>query len=207
MNTIIGKILKFILIVLAVIFVLAMFLVAKEKMEGTGKEEPKNDVKIESAKVEEKEVEGTPYVIIKDKISDDFREVVIEYSYFDSNKYLEENQHLKEKYDKPEVAAYYFYPFDLIVDMLKEDVKKNKNTNYLSVTIKQKERADEDNNVLMVVTIKKDEYLKEGIPLKNKDVNELNGSLLWLGYKVNRTGLTIGMQPKIREFYNELFGY
>ncbi len=200
MSNIVGKILKFIMIVLVLLFVIGV-------ITGKRKEEPKNDVKIESAKVEEKEAEGTPYVIIKDKISDDFREVVIEYSYFDSNKYLEENQHLKEKYDKPEVAAYYFYPFDLIVDMLKEDVKKNKNTNYLSVTIKQKERADEDNNVLMVVTIKKDEYLKEGIPLKNKDVNELNGSLLWLGYKVNRTGLTIGMQPKIREFYNELFGY
>lgn len=200
MSNIVGKILKFIMIVLVLLFIIGV-------ITGKRKEEPKNDVKIESAKVEEKEVEGTPYVIIKDKISDDFREVVIEYSYFDSNKYLEENQHLKEKYDKPEVAAYYFYPFDLIVDMLKEDVKKNKNTNYLNVTIKQKERADEDNNVLMVVTIKKDEYLKEGIPLKNKDVNELNGSLLWLGYKVNRTGLTIGMQPKIREFYNELFGY
>lgn len=207
MNTIIGKILKFILIVLAVIFVLAMFLVAAEKLTGNKKEESKIESKTESVKIEEKEIEGTPYVILEDKISGDFREVVVEYSYFDSNKYLEEKQYLKEKYDKPEVAAYYFYPFDLIVEMLKEDVKKNKDTNYLSVMIKQKERSDEDNNVLMVVTIKKDEYLKEGIPLKNKDVNELNGSLLWLGYKVNRTGLTIGMQPKIREFYNELFGY
>lgn len=204
MNTIIGKMLKFILIVLAVIFVLAMFLVAKEKMEGTGKEEPKNDVKIESAKVKEKEVEGTPYVILKDKTSDDIRQITVEYSEFDSNKYLEEKQHLKEKYDNPEMAAYYFYPFALIVEMLKEDVATHKETKFFSVVIKQKGEKPE----LMTVTIDKEKYLKDGLPFVDKDLQKLNEASFWLSYKSkSKSGIEMLMHPTVREFYNELFGY
>lgn len=204
MSTIIGKILKFIIIVLGVIFVLAMLLVAKDKITGNKKEEPKNESKTESAVIKEKEIEGTPYIVLGDKISDDLRQVTIEYSEFDSDKYLKENQYLKEKYDKPEVAAYYFYPFALIVEMLKEDVATYKTTKYLSVVIKQKGKDSE----LMTVTINKEKYLKDGLPFIDKDLQKLNAASFWLSYKSkSESGIVILIHPTVREFYNELFGY
>lgn len=197
MSNIVGKILKFIMIVLVLLFVIGV-------ITGKRKEEPKNDVKIENTKVEEKEVEGTPYVILKDKTSDDIRQVTVEYSEFDSNKYLEEKQHLKEKYDKPEVAAYYFYPFALIVEMLKEDVATHKKTKYFSVVIKQKGEKSE----LMTVTIDKEKYLKDGLPFVDKDLQKLNEASFWLSYKSkSESGIVILTHPTVREFYNELFGY
>lgn len=191
MNTIIGKILKFIVIVLVLLFVIGIIV-------GKQKEEPKNEIKTESVKIEEKETEIIPYVILKDKISSDVHEIEIEYSKKASDKYTETAKHLLEKYDHPKEIGYYEYPLELVTDILREDVIKNKNIDVLTILIKE-----EGIKVpLMHVTIVKNEY----VPLGN-DINNLTGILFWRDYQKygDEIGLSIGMQPDTRKLYEQLF--
>lgn len=198
MNTVIGKILKFIMIVLGIIFILAMLLVAAEKLTENKKEESKIESKTESVKIEEKETEIIPYVILKDKISDDVHEIEIEYSKKASDKYTETAKHLLEKYDHPKEIGYYEYPLELVTDILREDVIKNKNVDILTILIKE----EGIKKTLMQVTIVKNEY----VPLGN-DINNLTGILFWKNYREygNEIGLSIGMQPDTRKLYEQLF--
>lgn len=198
MNTIIGKILKFIMIVLGIIFILAMLLVAAEKLTENKKEESKIESKTESVKIEEKETEIIPYVILKDKISDDVHEIEIEYSKKASDKYTETAEHLLKEYKYPKEIGYYEYPLELVTDILREDVIKNKNVDILTILIKE----EGIKKTLMQVTIVKNEY----VPLGN-DINNLTGVLFWRDYRKygNEIGLSIGMQPDTRKLYEQLF--
>nr|DAE77845.1 MAG TPA: hypothetical protein [Caudoviricetes sp.] len=138
------------------------------------------------------------YEILSDKINEDVREIEVEYSKEESDKYTETAEHLMKEYNYPKEIGYYEYPLEIVTDILKEDVKKNIKVNYLVILIREKDIKEP----LMRVTIVKDEYIPLG-----KDINKLNGRIFWKNYKDygNKIGLSIGMQPDTRKLYEQLF--